>query len=104
MVAAWDSPPSTGVRHRGPSLLAVAIVFMTLFVSSLVISAAMAGTDAARVGAFLQFGSAIPLGIFTATAVSRIQFLGVNAAGTSIALFGGLGAASQPQPWQSFRR
>jgi hypothetical protein len=40
--------------------------------------------------AFLQFGAAIPLGIFTATMVSRLQFLGVRAAGVYIALFGGL--------------
>jgi hypothetical protein len=43
--------------------------------------------------AFLQFGSAIPLGIFTATMVSRLQYLGVRAAGAHIALFGGLMAA-----------
>ena len=43
--------------------------------------------------AFLQFGAAIPLGIFTATTVSRLQFLGVRAAGAHIALFGGLMAA-----------
>jgi hypothetical protein len=40
--------------------------------------------------AFLQFGAAIPLGIFTATMVSRLQFFGVRAAGATIALFGGL--------------
>jgi hypothetical protein len=40
--------------------------------------------------AFLQFGAAIPLGIFTATMVSRLRFLGVREAGPSIALFGGL--------------
>ena len=40
--------------------------------------------------AFLQFGAAIPLGIFTATMVSRVQFLGLRAAGPLIALFGGL--------------
>jgi hypothetical protein len=40
--------------------------------------------------AFLQFGAAIPLGIFTATMVSRLRFLGVRAAGAHIALFGGL--------------
>jgi hypothetical protein len=40
--------------------------------------------------AFLQFGAAIPLAIFTATMVSRLQFLGVRAAGATIALFGGL--------------
>jgi hypothetical protein len=40
--------------------------------------------------AFLQFGSAIPLGIFTTTAIARMKFLGVRAAGIEIALFGGL--------------
>jgi hypothetical protein len=39
--------------------------------------------------AFFQFGAAIPLGLFTATIVSRLKFLGVKAAGTNIALFGG---------------
>src|SRR5215470_3104037 len=39
--------------------------------------------------AFLQFGAAIPLGIYTATMVSRLQFHGVRAAGAYIALFGG---------------
>ena len=43
--------------------------------------------------AVLQFGAAIPLGIFTATVVSRLRFLGVRAAGSYIALFGGLAAA-----------
>lgn len=43
--------------------------------------------------AFLQFGAAIPLGLFTATMVSRLQFLGVRAAGVHIGLFGGLMAA-----------
>jgi hypothetical protein len=39
--------------------------------------------------ALLQFGAAIPLGIYAASIVSRLQFLGVRAAGASIALFGG---------------
>jgi hypothetical protein len=43
--------------------------------------------------AFLQFGAAIPLGIFTATMVSRFRFLGVRAAGAYISLFGGFMAA-----------
>ena len=43
--------------------------------------------------AFFQFGAAIPLGIFTATMVSRLRFLGVRAAGATIALFGGFMAA-----------
>jgi hypothetical protein len=40
--------------------------------------------------AFLQFGASIPLGIFAATMVSRLRFLGVRAAGAHIAQFGGL--------------
>jgi hypothetical protein len=39
--------------------------------------------------AFFQFGAAIPLGLLTASVVSRLQFLGISAAGSYIALFGG---------------
>jgi hypothetical protein len=38
---------------------------------------------------FLQIGALIPLGIFAATIVSRLRFLGIRAAGPNIALFGG---------------
>lgn len=48
---------------------------------------------AALLCAFLQFGSAIPLGIFAAAAVSRLKFFGVRAAGADIALFGGFSTA-----------
>jgi hypothetical protein len=48
-----------------------------------------ARSSAVLLCAALQFGASIPLGIFTATAVSRLRFLGVHAAGTDIALFGG---------------
>ncbi len=37
----------------------------------------------------LQFGAMVCLGLFTATVVSRLHFLGARAAGTYIALFGG---------------
>jgi hypothetical protein len=114
MASSSESPPSNGPRHRGPSLLALAIVFTALFAASLIVSTVMAGgehfpspfqpealssayfaehADAVRAGAFLQFGSAIPLGIFAATAVSRLRFLGVNVAGGFIALFGGFAAS-----------
>jgi hypothetical protein len=108
-------PASTGVpvrelRHRGPSLLAVAIVFVALFLGSLVVTAAMTGGEhfpspfgspaearaffsahagAIRIAAFLQFGAAVPLAIFAATASSRLRFLGIDAAGATIALVGG---------------
>jgi hypothetical protein len=48
---------------------------------------------AVLVYAFLQLGAAIPFGIFAATVASRLQFLGVKAAGASIAFFGGAMAA-----------
>lgn len=48
---------------------------------------------AIRFGSFFEFGSAIPLGIFIAVTVSRLRFLGVRAAGESIAFFGGAVAA-----------
>jgi hypothetical protein len=102
-----------GARHRGPSLLAVAIVFVSLFVASLVTVAAMTGgghvpspfepavttffsdhADAVRVSAFLQFGAAVPLAIFTATVTSRLRFLGMEVAGHTIALVGGTLAAA----------
>jgi hypothetical protein len=101
-------------RHRGPNLGAVSAVYTVLFLSSLVVTAIMtkgshfpspfiapdlaqaffAGNrGAVGIGAFLQFGATVPLGIFTATVVSRLQFLGVNVAGVFIALLGGFTAA-----------
>ena len=46
-----------------------------------------------RIVGFLQFGASIPLGIFSVSIVSRLQFLRVNVAGVYIALFGGLAAS-----------
>jgi hypothetical protein len=101
-------------RHQGPNPGMVAAVFMLLFLASLVpVTLLVSKThfpsplqspaevvayfraEAAKVGicAFLQFGSAIPLGIFTATMVSRMRFHGTKAAGITIALFGGFMAA-----------
>jgi hypothetical protein len=45
---------------------------------------------AALTCAILQFGAAIPLGLFTVSIVSQLQSLGVRTAGLYIALFGGL--------------
>lgn len=108
------SIPPASVRHAGPPLVLPASAFAGLFLGSLIIGAWLTGgtpppipfetTDAAlryfvdhatavRIAAFLQFGAAIPLGLFTATVVSRFQFLGVNVAGITIALFGGLAAS-----------
>lgn len=102
-------------RHASPPLGIVAIVFTVLFCGGLYPVTAYGGTPhfpgpwepvsvisrffqlrpgAILLCALLQFGSAIPLGIFTAAAVSRLRFLGVRAAGAYIALFGGFAAAS----------
>lgn len=109
------SPHSSAIeRHASPPLGIVAIVFMVLFCAGLIPVTTLGGKPAfpgpweplqtitaffqARPSAvvlcaFLQFGAAIPLGIFTASAVSRFRFLGITAAGPNIALFGGFSAA-----------
>jgi hypothetical protein len=46
-------------------------------------------TAVIRLCGSLQVAAMIPLGIFSATVVSRLRFLGVTAAGAYIALFGG---------------
>ena len=102
---------STNNKHAGPNPGIVAIVYTLLFnaglyfvisftggphfpgpwESSETIAAYFQGHSRAVLAcAFLQFAAAIPLGIFTATMVSRLQFLGVRVAGAHIALFGGL--------------
>jgi hypothetical protein len=105
--------------HAGSPLLSLAVVHTLLFVASLAglillrHGAALSGVlslnpygsgeaarnffaespPAARVGAFFLLGSAIFLGIYTATIVSRLRFLGVRAAGSDIAFVGGLAAS-----------
>jgi hypothetical protein len=92
----------------------MAIVYTVLFLASLVPVAWIGGgpdfpapgessdaiaaffqgrPTAVRICAALQFGAAIPLGIFAASTVSRLQFLGARVAGVSIALFGGIATA-----------
>lgn len=98
-------------NHRGPHPGVLAIVYTLLFNAGLYQVVSFTGgphfpgpwesaeaittyfqtyPKTILICAFLQFGAAIPLGIFTATMVSRLQFLGVRAAGGYIALFGGL--------------
>lgn len=104
----------TNLRFRGPSLILPGIIHIALFAANLVAGAVLRhggsfvtpfasaeqvrlflaqAPEAVRWSSFFLFGSAVPLGIFTVTAVSRLRFLGVRAAGTNIALFGGLAAA-----------
>jgi hypothetical protein len=97
-------------RHAGPPLLLLALVHLLLFAASIIAgtllrhgavyinpySSSQAVQDffsnspqAIRLSTFFLFGSAVPLGLLTATVVSRLRFLSVRAAGTYIALFGG---------------
>lgn len=98
-------------RFRGPSLIALAVVHILLLAAGLVAAAVLrqgasyvtpfapaetvrsffaASPTAVRVSNFFLFACAVPFGIFAVTAVSRLRFMGVRAAGTNIALLGGL--------------
>jgi hypothetical protein len=114
-----SNSPDTPARDRrrrptGPHLGALALISLGLTVASLVTAALLAdggayispfaptaqilayyqqhGT-AARVSATLLFGSAVPLGIFAATAYTRLLRLGVRVPGPSIGFFGGITAS-----------
>jgi hypothetical protein len=109
------TPSSNPARHHAsPHLGLVAVIFTVLFLAGLYPVTMFGGTPyfpgpwessdvivnffRARPGAvlacaFFHFGAAIVLGIFTASMVSRLQFLGVRAAGVFIALFGGVATA-----------
>jgi len=102
-------------RHKGPPLGILASIYTVLFISGLMPVTSFGGTphfpgpwesadtivtffrerpSAALACASLQFGAAIPLGIYTATVVSLLIFhfesVSIRAAGPWIALFGGL--------------
>jgi hypothetical protein len=98
-------------RFRGPSLIWLAVVYILIseggFVAAMILRHGAAfvtpfgpaealhqflalSPTAVRVSNFCLFGSAVPFGIFAVTAVSRLRSLGVRAAGTNIALLGGV--------------
>jgi hypothetical protein len=106
--------PTPATRFAGPALSPLAIVYTLLFIASIVSAVLLrrgapfimpfgdaeaaraffaANPFAVKVSAFFFFGSAVPLAIYTATVVSRLRYLGVRAAGTNIALFGGFAAS-----------
>jgi len=110
------SPPiaAAGPRHQSPPLGILALVFTVLFCAGLypvtyfggrpsfplpwappldVVAFLNLRHSAAVFCAWMHFGSTIPLGLFTASIVSRLEFFGVRAAGAKIALFGGFATA-----------
>jgi hypothetical protein len=107
------SAPSSRAAH-GPHPGFLALVSFVLMLAGLLISGAMSAgdtlsspfgetaevvarirdhPDAVRVASFFQFGSAIPLAIFTATVYARQLRLGVRVPGPVISLVGGILAA-----------
>ena len=112
MAASLETPnPTASLRHQGPHLGALAIVYTALFSAGLypvttftpgqphwpspskpadvIVSYFLAHASSALACAFLHAGAFVVIGIFTAAIVSRLHFLGVRAAGPWIALFGG---------------
>lgn len=103
-----DATSISGQRHAGPNLLVLTIVYAGLLIaggSRLSAAFAIPHNSAEnavayiakygwtiQLGSFFELLSAIPLGLFVATVVSRLRFLGVSAAGESIAFLGGVGA------------
>ncbi|WP_157977087.1 hypothetical protein [Taibaiella helva] len=104
----------TAGRHRGPHPGIIAVVYTCLFIASILVYFVLARGNAfprpyapaaelqhlylefaaaVRANALLQFGAAIPLGIFTAAVTSRLHFLGLRVTGVHIALFGGIAAS-----------
>jgi hypothetical protein len=103
--------PVASRKHAGPPLWLLAILYTVLFLAGLYpVTSTSSAPDrwpgpwepanvivayfqthhaAVLTCIFLQFGATICLGLFTAVAVSRLQFFGVKAAGPFIALFGG---------------
>lgn len=101
-------------KHKGPNPGITAIVYVVLLAMSLISFFSLSHgsawpmplgpvdvsqsiflnfPDALLANAFFGFGTAFPLGLFTAAVASRLSFLGVRATGVSIALFGGVAAA-----------
>jgi hypothetical protein len=110
MLAQTNRITTTSVGHRGPHLGLLAILYTVLFLAGLYPVTAFAGLPywpgpwepasvivpyfqthytPVLICVFLQFGATVCLGLFTASVVSRMQFLGMRSAGMWIALFGG---------------
>ncbi|GAA4257713.1 DUF4386 domain-containing protein [Dactylosporangium darangshiense] len=114
-MTAQGTAPRRRQAQGGPHLGALGIVFAALFVGGVVIATIVAGGKpypspfvdgaeiiayfrdhrlAVQIGGALQFGAAIPLAIYSATASARLHQLGIRAPGATIALAGGLLASA----------
>jgi len=98
------APILSSERHAGPNLLMLTLIYLPFLFFGGRVSASFhipadtpdkavafvaSNSAAIRWGSFFVLASAIVLGIFFATSVSRLRFLGIRAAGESIATLGG---------------
>lgn len=108
------APRSHDRATAGPPLAILAVVSTALLVAGLILSTVLAGEtfpapfapadvvqayftghrDAVAATAVFTFASAVPLGIYAATAASRLHHLGIRNPGATIALAGGVTAAA----------
>lgn len=109
-----DQPDTARTTPGGPHPGILASVSLAILVASLVVTTLMSNgqtyvspfsstkdvvayfrdnSEAVRLGAMLQVGSAVPFGIFAATVYARLTRLGVRVPGPRIAFFGGITAA-----------
>ena len=93
-------------RHRGPNLLLLTLIYLAFLVlgasrvsasfhipldsASNAVAFVAASGGSIRWGSFFELASAMPLCVFIAATTSRLRFLGVRAAGESIAFLGGI--------------
>lgn len=102
-------PDISARMPSGPPLLVPAIAFAVLTVTAVLVSIKTPTPTASaqtvldyqrdhatmvRVGGFLQFAASVPLAIWAATVHGRLRALGVRAAGSTMALVGGVLAAA----------
>jgi hypothetical protein len=101
----YDSAVQPSQRHRGPNLLLLSLIYLGFLVlgASQVSASFHIPLDSAsqavafvaehggsiKWGSFFELASAMPLCVFIAATTSRLRFLGIRAAGESIAFLGG---------------
>ena len=102
----FDASDQSSVRHPGPNLLLLTLIYLAFLVlgasqvsasfhipldsASEAVAFVAARGGSIRWGSFFELASAMPLCVFIATTTSRLRFLGVRAAGESIAFVGGI--------------
>jgi hypothetical protein len=102
----YEAAEQSSERHRGPNLLLLTLIYLAFLVlgasrvsasfhipldsASNAVAYVAASGGSIKWGSFFELASAMPLCVFIAATTSRLRFLGVRAAGESIAFLGGI--------------